>query len=95
LFRTAWFVESLLTELVIALVVRTGRPFYRSRPGRVLLGSTGALVVVAFVTPFLPLADLFGFVPLPGGLIVAITGITVAYVGATELTKQRLYAGRI
>jgi hypothetical protein len=24
LFRTAWFVESLLTELVIALVVRTG-----------------------------------------------------------------------
>jgi hypothetical protein len=52
-------------------------------------------VVVAFATPFLPLADLFGFVPLPGGLIVAITGITVAYVGATELTKQRLYAGRI
>ncbi|HSB55180.1 MAG TPA: magnesium-translocating P-type ATPase, partial [Gemmatimonadales bacterium] len=35
-FRTAWFIESLLTELVIALVVRTRRPFYRSRPGRVL-----------------------------------------------------------
>ena len=32
LFRTGWFVESLLTELVIALVVRTRRPFYRSRP---------------------------------------------------------------
>ena len=36
-FRTAWFVESLLTELVIALVVRTRRPFYASRPGTVLL----------------------------------------------------------
>ena len=34
LFRTGWFVESLLTELVIALVVRTRRPFFRSRPGR-------------------------------------------------------------
>jgi len=33
-FRTSWFVESLLTELVIALVVRTRRPFFRSRPGR-------------------------------------------------------------
>ena len=33
LFRTGWFVESLLTELVIAVVVRTRRPFFRSRPG--------------------------------------------------------------
>ena len=40
LFRTGWFVESLLTELVIALVVRTRRPFFRSRPGHVLLWST-------------------------------------------------------
>src|SRR5262249_36591271 len=32
IFRTGWFVESLLTELLIALVVRTRRPFYRSRP---------------------------------------------------------------
>ena len=37
LFRTGWFVESLLTELLIALVVRTRRPFFRSRPGAVLL----------------------------------------------------------
>ena len=40
LFRTGWFVESLLTELVIALVVRTRRPFFRSRPGTLLLWST-------------------------------------------------------
>ncbi len=38
LFRTSWFVESLLTELVIALVVRTKRPFYRSRPERCCSG---------------------------------------------------------
>ncbi len=31
-FRTGWFVESLLTELVIALVVRTRHLFFRSRP---------------------------------------------------------------
>ena len=33
-FRTGWFIESLMTGLVIALVVRTRRPFYRSRRGR-------------------------------------------------------------
>ena len=37
-FRTGWFVESLLTELVIALVVRTRRPFFRSRPGPTAVG---------------------------------------------------------
>ena len=40
-FRTGWFVESLLTELVIALVVRTRRPFFRSRPGTILLARDG------------------------------------------------------
>lgn len=39
-FRTAWFLESLLTELVIALVVRTRRPFYQSRPGKLLWSLT-------------------------------------------------------
>jgi hypothetical protein len=32
-FRTSWLVESLITELVVALLIRTRRPFYRSRPG--------------------------------------------------------------
>lgn len=88
-FRTAWFVESLLTELVIALVVRTGRPFYQSRPGSVLLASTIGLIVVAFAIPFLPMAGVFGFVPLPPSLVVAIAGITVLYVVSTEVTKRR------
>ena len=90
LFRTGWFVESLLTELVIALVVRTRRPFFRSRPGKVLLIATIGLVVVTFAIPYLPFASALGFVPLPGTLVAAISGITVLYVVATELTKRRL-----
>src|SRR6185295_16048153 len=39
-FRTSWFVESLFTELVIALIVRTRRPAWRSRPGTVLWSTT-------------------------------------------------------
>jgi Mg2+-importing ATPase len=91
LFRTGWFVESLLTELVIALVVRTRRPFYRSRPGRLLLASTAAVTVLTFSLPYLPFADLLGFVPPSPGLILALIGITAFYVAATELTKQILY----
>ena len=90
LFRTAWFVESLLSELVIALVVRTRRPFVRSRPGKILLVSTIGVIALTFAIPYLPFARVFGFVPLPGTLVAAIAAITVLYVVATELSKRRL-----
>jgi Mg2+-importing ATPase len=90
-FRTAWFVESLLTELAVALVVRTRRPFFQSRPGTLLLTSTAAVGLVTFAMPFLPLASFFGFVPLPAAVLGTITLITVLYVAATELAKRVFY----
>jgi Mg2+-importing ATPase len=90
-FQTAWFVESLLTELAVALVVRTQRPLFRSRPGRLLLTSTMVLIPIALAIPYAPFAGVFGFVPLPATLVVAIVGITVAYVAATELQKKWFY----
>lgn len=90
-FRTGWFVLSLLTELVIALVVRTRRPFYRSRPGRLLWISTGALVVLALAIPHLPHVDLLGFAPLPIGVTLTLVAITAAYVVAAEGLKRWFY----
>ena len=92
MFRTGWFVESLLTELVIALVVRTRRPFFQSRPGTVLLTSTMILIPITFAIPYAPYASVFGFVPLPAELIGAIATIAALYVVATELLKRRFYA---
>jgi Mg2+-importing ATPase len=91
-FRTGWFVESLLTELVIALVVRTRRPFFRSRPGSLLLGSTLCVMVATFALPFMPFAGLLGFVPLSVSVLAAIAAIAGLYVIATELIKRRFYA---
>ncbi|MGE0816979.1 MAG: HAD-IC family P-type ATPase, partial [Vicinamibacterales bacterium] len=91
MFRTGWFVESLLTELAVALVMRTRRPFFRSRPGRVLLASTLLLMVLTFAIPYLPFAGVFGFVPLPGALLGTIAVITLAYVTATEVQKRWFY----
>ena len=91
LFRSAWFVESLLTELVIALVVRTRRPFYRSRPGALLLWSTLALLPLSFMVPSLPGAHAFGFVPLTPAVAVSLGVIAGAYVVATELGKRAFF----
>lgn len=91
-FRTGWFVESLLTELVIALVVRTRGPCYRSRPGTLLLLTTLGVVTLALLLPYLPYASIFGFVPLPAPLLLGVIGLTLAYVLAVELAKRLFYA---
>ena len=90
-FRTGWFVESLLTELVIALVVRTRRLFWRSRPGRWLLASTVIVVVATIALPYTPFDSVFGFVPLPAPLMLALVGLTALYVVAAELAKKFFY----
>jgi Mg2+-importing ATPase len=63
LFRTGWFTESLMTELVIALVVRTRRPFFRSQPGTILLVLTIGVFVVTVLLPYLPFTDFSMFSP--------------------------------
>ncbi len=94
LFRTGWFVESLLTELLIALVVRTRRPFWRSRPGRLLLWSTIAVALLTCSIPYLPGAHLLEFVPLPPALMLTLGAIALAYAAATEVLKASFYRRR-
>ncbi len=91
LFRTGWFVESLLTELAVALVVRTRRLPWRSRPSATLLWTTALVGALAFAIPYLPLAPLIGFVPLPFEVLATVVLITGLYLVAAELTKQRYY----
>jgi len=90
-FRTGWFLESVLTELLILLVIRTQRPFFKSAPGRYLL--IAALIVggVTLVLPYIPLSGLLGFTPLPTSLLLVLGGITVLYVVSSELAKKAFY----
>ena len=87
LFQTGWFVESLMTELFIVLVIRTRGPFYRSRPGRLLLVSTLLVAGTTIFLPYTSLGALFGFVPLPPLFVLLLLGITVGYLVASELVK--------
>jgi Mg2+-importing ATPase len=87
-FQTSWFMISLLTELAVVLVLRTHRPAFRSKPSKLLLWSTIAVVVATFAIPFLgPLTSIFGFVPLSMLQLTAIVAIVLGYIVATELTK--------
>ncbi|HWO23575.1 MAG TPA: magnesium-translocating P-type ATPase [Kofleriaceae bacterium] len=91
LFRTGWFVESLLTELAIALVVRTRRRAWHSAPGRLLVWTSAAVAAFAFALPYLPVGPWLGLTPPPPGILLAITGIAAAYVLASEQAKVWFY----
>ncbi|MCA3460628.1 MAG: magnesium-translocating P-type ATPase [Rhodobacter sp.] len=88
-FQTSWFMISLLTELAVVLVLRTRKPVFRSRPGRLLLWSTLAVAVATFAIPFLGgVSALFGFVPLSAGALAAVVAIVGGYMVATEIAKS-------
>jgi Mg2+-importing ATPase len=87
-FQTGWFVESLLTELFVALVLRTRGPLLASRPGPLLLWSTVGLVAVAVT---LPMTRWFGLVPIPPAIMGTLVLVTALYVVATETMKRRFY----
>jgi Mg2+-importing ATPase len=91
-FQTGWFIESLLTELVIALVVRTRRPFFRSRPGTVLWISTLAVSLIAIALPYLPFGAFLDFTPLPLWVTATLIAFTGLYVIAAEIAKKFFYS---
>jgi Mg2+-importing ATPase len=61
LFRTGWFVESVISASLIVLVIRSRKPFFKSTPGKYLLIATLMIVGAALIFPFTLLGDLFGF----------------------------------
>jgi Mg2+-importing ATPase len=90
-FRAGWFVESVVSAALIVLVIRSRRPFYRSRPSRLLAVTTVLVVCVAIALPYSPLAGLLGFAPLPGIFLAALAVIVVLYVAGAELLKRHFY----
>jgi Mg2+-importing ATPase len=90
LFRSSWFIESTLTELVVLLSLRTGRPVFRSRPGSALLLASAAMAAITLVLPYIPaLAAPLGLVPVPWPILASLFGVTLIYLFANEALKQR------
>jgi magnesium-transporting ATPase (P-type) len=93
-FRTAWLVESACSEMLVTFAIRTGLPFWRSRPGTLLPGASALGVVVALLLPFVPAAQaLFGFVSLPPRLVGYVALILVGYLATAELVKRWFFRG--
>lgn len=91
LFHTGWFVESTLTGLMILLMVRTQRPFFLSRPGRLFLFAEAAIALVTVLIPYSPFSSALGFVTPPATLLSIVLVITLLYGVGMEVVKRLFY----
>ncbi|MGC4038582.1 MAG: magnesium-translocating P-type ATPase [Chitinophagaceae bacterium] len=86
-FQTGWFLESVVTQLLILYVIRTQKSFIRSRPGRLLLLASLAAIAVAILLPLSPLSGVLGFSPVTLRQFLALLIILVSYVCSADLLK--------
>jgi P-type Mg2+ transporter len=91
LFRTGWFVESLLTQTLIIHVIRTNKiPFLQSRASWPLTITTVLIIGLGVVLPFSPLAAALGFVALPPLYWVFLFLTLTCYMALTQAVKSWL-----
>jgi Mg2+-importing ATPase len=90
-FQTGWFIESIISATLVVFAVRTRLPFLRSKPSRVMLWATLAVILVVLVLPYLPLAGYLGFTPLPLKYLLVILGIVALYFVSAEFAKIWFY----
>lgn len=92
IFRTAWFLESLLSEILVLLIIRTRRWSFRSRPGGAMAGLSLGVALIACALPWIPGGEWMGFAPLPGNVVALLAVILFGYCLASEAAKRPFYA---
>ncbi len=87
-FRTAWFLESMATQVLVIFIIRTnGRP-WADRPRPILAATSLGALLVALALPFTPVAHWLGFQAPPLGVSASIMGVAAVYLICAELLKR-------
>jgi Mg2+-importing ATPase len=88
-FHTGWFVESLFTQVLVVLVIRTRMtPFWRSRPSKQLGAAIVAALAAAVIIPLSPLGSVLSFGVLPWQFWPLLVVLVAAYLTLIEIVKR-------
>ena len=86
-FQTGWFIESVITELLILFIIRTHKNFFTSAPSRPLVLLTIIGIILTLALPYLPFVSDFGFVRLPLLHLGVMLGIVLLYLITADWLK--------
>lgn len=91
LFQTGWFMESIISACMVAFVIRTPQPFFKSRPGKGLVCASVGVILLTILLPYSPVAKSLGFIPYSPKLLAAIFMIVAMYLFSAEQVKRWFY----
>jgi Mg2+-importing ATPase len=89
LLRTLWFIESILTEILLIFSIRTSHFFLKTKaPSRPLLAFAALATIVVVWLPFSTVGqNFFHFVAPPSGPLLAVGGLIFVYFWTSEIVK--------
>lgn len=91
LFRTGWFVESIVTQVLVIFIIRTRRKIFKSKPNSWLIFTSLSIVGVAITLPFTTIGAYFGFSPLPIKFFSILLTMGIGYLVMVEFVKRWFY----
>ncbi len=86
-FQTGWFIESVLSELLILFIIRTHKNFFKSKPGKYVFILSAVALILTIGLPYLPYMNRMGFTPLPLLNLGAMLGIVLLYITTADVLK--------
>ncbi len=88
MFATAWFLESMCTQLLVIHIIRTGKiPFIESWPSPFLIFTSIYIVSIALVLPYTPLGAYFKFIMPPASFFLFLILIVGFYLWSVQAAK--------
>ena len=93
LLRTAWFIESALSEIAVTFAIRTKYAFFKSKPSKLLVITSIAAGIAALAIAYTNVGSMFfGFVKLPLGVLLFTVAIVLIYFAAAEALKKKFFS---
>jgi Mg2+-importing ATPase len=87
-FRTAWFMESMATQILVIFIIRTNARPWSNRPHPALTISSLAALALAIILPYSAAGAWLGFVLPSLEVTAAITLLVIVYLVVAELLKR-------
>jgi len=90
-FQTGWFIESLLTQVLVIFIIRTNQNPLKSRPSKYILLTSLLALFIGFTLISPLFAKYIGFSLLPINVLLSIFALVFIYLIVVEMVKKIFY----
>lgn len=90
-FRSGWFLVAILTQFSALMILRSKKPFYKSKPSNLMFLITLIMLLIVFIIPYSPLGDILELPPIPIRTLTLLLMVVILYIIANEFMKRIFY----